>query len=97
MSQYYTIHTIDGADSAKYQTLQTSTTTVVSNAFTSRRILITTGNLAQSVQFGTAPGVTTSNGFVIPSNTSMIFNFKSGNKVAVISTAASQISILDLD
>jgi hypothetical protein len=49
------------------------------------------------VQFGTAPGVTTSNGFVIPSNTSMIFNFKSGNKVAVVSTAASQMSILDLD
>jgi hypothetical protein len=97
MSQYYTIHTIDGADSAKYQTLQTTTTSTVSSAIAARRILITTGNVAQSVQFGTAPGVTNSNGFVIPSNTSMIFNFKSGNKVAVISTAASQMSILDLD
>jgi hypothetical protein len=97
MSQYYTIQTIDGVDTVKYQTLQTTTTATVSSVFTSRRILITTGNLAQSVQFGTAPSVTTSNGFVIPSNTTMIFNFKAGNKVAAASTAASQMSILDLD
>lgn len=97
MSQYYTIQTIDGVDTVKFQTIATSSTAVVSNAFTSRRILITTGNLAHSIQFGTAPGVTNANGFVIPANTSMIFNFKSGNKVAVATTAASQCSILDLD
>ena len=97
MSQYFTIHTIDGVDTAKYQTIQTTTTSTVSSAINGRRILITTGNLAQSVQFGTAPVTTTSNGFVIPSNTEMIFNFKPGNKVAVASIAASQISILDLD
>jgi hypothetical protein len=97
MSQYYTIQTIDGADTIKFQTIATSSTASVSSAFASRRILITTGNVAHSVQFGSAPGVTTANGFVIPANTSMIFNFKSGNKVAVAAIAASQCSILDLD
>jgi hypothetical protein len=97
MSQYYTIQTIDGVDTVKYQTLQTTTTATVSSVIAGRRILITTGNVAQSVQFGIAPGVTTSNGFVIPSNTQMIFNFRPGNKVATASVAASQMSILDLD
>ena len=97
MSQYYTIQTIDGVDTIKYQTIATSSTVSVSAALTSRRILITTGNLAHSVQFGTAPSVTSANGFVIPANAQMVFNFKSGNKVAAISTGPSQISILDLD
>lgn len=97
MSQYYTIQTIDGADTIKFQTIATSSTASVSSAFASRRVLITTGNVAHSVQFGSAPGVTTANGFVIPANTQMVFNFKSGNKVAVAAIAASQCSILDLD
>ena len=97
MSQYYTIQTIDGADTVKFQTLQTTTTATISNAFAGRRILITTGNVAHSVQFGLAPSVTTSNGFVIPANTQMIFNFRSGNKVAAAAVAASQMSIVDLD
>lgn len=97
MSQYYTIQTIEGTDTVKFQTLATSSTVSVSNAFTSRRILITTGNLAHYVQFGTAPGVTTANGFIVPANTTMIFNFKSGNKVAAAAVAASSMSILDLD
>lgn len=97
MSQYYTIQTIDGLDTTKFQTLQTTTTATVSSAFAGRRILITTGNTAHSVQFGLAPSVTTSNGFVIPANTQMIFNFRSGNKVAAAAVAASQLSIVDLD
>jgi hypothetical protein len=49
MSQYYTIQTIDGVDTVKYQTLQTTTTATVSSVIAGRRILITTGNVAQSV------------------------------------------------
>jgi hypothetical protein len=41
--------------------------------------------------------VTTANGFIVPANTTMIFNFKSGNKVAAAAVAASSMSILDLD
>lgn len=96
MSQYFTIHSITD-NSAKFQTLATSSTSTLSSAITGRRIAITTGNLAHSVQFGASPAVTTANGFVIPANTVMIFNFKSGNKVAAAAIGASQMSIVDLD
>jgi hypothetical protein len=96
MSQYLTIHDLTSGASA-YQTISTTTSSQQSAAITARRIMITTGNLTQYVQFGTSPVVTTGNGFVIPSNTTMLFNFRSGDKVAVVSTAASSMSITDLD
>ena len=97
MSQYFTIQTIDGNNTDKYQTISTSTTSTQSTTITARRIAVTTGNLTHYVRFGSSPVVTTANGFVIPSNTTMIFNFYSGNKVATIATGASSMSIIDLD
>jgi hypothetical protein len=96
MSQYYTIQTLDGNDTNKYQTISSNNASVQSTAITARRILITTGAIPTYIEFGTAPtaGVTK---FVVPANTQMIFNFKSGNKVAVYTTAQSYTSILDLD
>ncbi len=96
MSQYYTIQVLDGTDATKYQTISTNNAVSTSTAITSRRILITTGALPTYIEFGTAPtaGVTK---FVVPANNQMIFNFKSGNKVAVFTTAQSYTSILDLD
>ena len=96
MSQYYTIQSLDGLDTTNYQTLSTNNTISTSTAITSRRILITTGAQTTFIEFGTAPnaGVTK---YVVPANTQMIFNFKSGNKVAVFTTSQSYTSILDLD
>ena len=96
MSQYITIHSLTNS-TAKYQTLSTSGTQANSAAITARRIMITTGNLAHHVQFNTSPWVTTANGFCIPANTSMMFNFTTGDKVGVITVGASSMSILDLD
>ena len=96
MSQYYTIQILDGTDATKYQTLSTNNSVSTSTVITSRRILITTGSLPTYIEFGTAPtaGVTK---FVVPANNQMIFNFKSGNKAAVFTTAQSYTSIVDLD
>ena len=96
MSQYYTIQLLDGTDATKYQTISTNNTSVVSSAITARRILITTGSQTTYIEFGTSPsaGVTK---YVVPANSQMIFNFKSGNKVAVYTATQSYTSILDLD
>lgn len=96
MSQYYTIQTMDGLDTVRYQTLSTNNSVSTSTAITSRRILITTGALPTYIEFGTAPTASVTK-FVVPANNQMIFNFKSGNKVAVFTTAQSYTSILDLD
>jgi len=96
MSQYYTIQTLDGIDSVKFQTISTNNSSVQSTAITSRRILVTTGAIPTYIEFGTNPTASVAD-FVVPANSQMIFNFKSGNKVAVYTTAQSYTSILDLD
>lgn len=95
MSQYFTPYTLED-DTAKFQTISTNGSSVASNAITARRILITTGTQATYVAFGTAPTASVST-FVVPANSQMIFNFKSGNKVAVYTVTQSYTSILDLD
>jgi hypothetical protein len=102
MSQYYTPFRIDEAsaatNTAKYQTVALGVGTVsTSTSLTSRRILITTGAYPVFVAFGTAPVTAVNSGFQIPANAQMIFNFKTGDKVAAISASASAISIIDLD
>ena len=98
MSQYYTITTLETTGTTKYQTIPLSTGVVsTSTAITARRILITNGTAAAYVAFGTNPVTSTTAGFLIPANNSMIFNFRSGDKVAVVAGAGSGISILDLD
>ena len=96
MSQYYTIQTLDGTDTPNFQTISTNNTSVQSTAITARRILITTGAQPTYVEFGTNPTASIAD-FVIPANNQMIFNFKSGNKVAVYTATQSYTSILDLD
>jgi hypothetical protein len=98
MSQYYTIATFETTGTTKYQTLALTTGQVsTSTAITARRILITNGTAAAYVAFGTNPVTSTTAGFLIPANNSMIFNFRSGDKVAAVAGAGSGISILDLD
>ena len=95
MSQYFTPYTLDD-NTAKYQTISTNGSSVASSAISARRIMITTGTQATYVDFGSTPtaAVTT---YVVPANSQMIFNFKSGNKVAVYTATQSYTSILDLD
>jgi hypothetical protein len=96
MSQYYTIQTLDGVDTNKYQTISTNNSSVQSTAITARRILITTGSQTTYIEFGTNPTASVTK-YVVPANTQMIFNFKIGNKVAVFTASQSYTSILDLD
>ena len=95
MSQYFTPYSLSD-DSAKYQTISTNNTSVQSTAITARRIMITTGVQATYVDFGANPTASVAK-YVIPANSQMIFNFKTGNKVAVFTATQSYTSILDLD
>lgn len=95
MSQYFTPFSLDD-DSAKFQTISTNNASVQSTAITARRILVTTGSQTTFVEFGANPTASVVD-FVVPANTQMIFNFKSGNKVAVFTSSQSYTSILDLD
>ena len=95
MSQHFTPYTLD-ADAAKFQTISTNNASVQSTAITARRILITTGGQTTFVEFGANPTASVVD-FVIPANSQMFFNFKSGNKVAVFTSSQSYTSILDLD
>jgi hypothetical protein len=96
MSQYFTIQTLDGTDAVRFQTISTNNASVQSTAITARRILITTGTQPTYIEFGTNPTASVAD-FVVPANSQMIFNFKSGNKVAVYTATQSYTSILDLD
>lgn len=95
MSQYFTPFLLDD-DSTKFQTISTNNASVQSAAITARRILVTTGSQTTFVEFGSNPTASVID-FVIPANSQMIFNFKSGNKVAVFTSSQSYTSILDLD
>jgi len=96
MSQYFTIQTLDGTDAVRFQTISTNNASVQSTAITARRILITTGTQPTYIEFGANPTASVAD-FVVPANSQMIFNFKSGNKVAVYTATQSYTSILDLD
>lgn len=95
MSQYLTPFSIDD-NSAKFQTLSVTSSSGASSAITARRILITTNTIPVFVAFGSAPTATTSS-FLVPANTVMAFNFKTGDKVAAIAASNTSISILDQD
>ncbi len=102
MSQYYTPFRIDetstSTNTTRFQTVALTANTVsTSTAVTSRRILITNGASPVFVAFGNAPVTAVNSGFQIPANAQMIFNFKSGDKIAAIAGSNSAISIVDLD
>jgi hypothetical protein len=101
MSQYYTITTITTGTTtgtSKFQTVAlTANTLATSASVAARRILITNGAAPTFVAFGAAPTATLTTGFQLPANSEMIFNFRSGDKIAAISASNSAISILDLD
>lgn len=102
MSQYFTPFRIDeestSTNTSKFQNLVIPGGTVTtSTAIYSRRICISNGVYPSFVAFGNDPSVSTSTGFTVPAHSYMVFNFKSGDKVAAISPLNNVLSILDLD
>lgn len=95
MSQYLTPFAITD-NAANFQTISVSGTSAQSSAIAARRIVITTNTLAVFVKFGSNPTATTSD-YLVPANSIMYFNFKTGDKVAVISSGNTSISIVDQD
>lgn len=101
--KYYTLYTTlnpaDVGSAARWETVATTSgASAASAAIAARRIMITTAGAPHYFVFGAAPTATTA-GFLIPANTSMMFNFNSGDKVAGIqsSGAASAFCVVDLD
>ena len=88
----------DTSGTRKFQTLVT-TTVNTSTAITSNRILIIGSLQANFIQFGANPVASVSTAsFVLPANTTMMFNFVSGEKVSAVShTGSAYITIVDMD
>ena len=88
----------DSTGTRKFQTLLT-TTVNTSTAITSNRILIIGSLQANFIQFGANPTASIStSSFILPANTTMMFNFTSGEKVSAIShTGTAYITIVDMD
>ena len=88
----------DSTGTRKFQTLLT-TTVNTSTAITSNRILIIGSLQANFIQFGANPVASVSTAsFVLPANTTMMFNFVSGEKVSAVShTGTAYVTIVDMD
>lgn len=88
----------DTSGTRKFQTLLT-TTVNTSTAITSNRILIIGSLQANFIQFGANPTASIStSSFILPANTTMMFNFVSGEKVSAVShTGTAYVTIVDMD
>ena len=88
----------DSTGTRKFQTLLT-TTVNTSTAITSNRILIIGSLQANFIQFGANPTASIStSSFILPANTTMMFNFVSGEKVSAVShTGTAYVTIVDMD
>ena len=84
---------------AQYQTISTTTSSQQSAAISADRILITSGVQTHFVAFGSNPSAAvTANTICIPADTTLMFEFISGNKVAVKTlTSTGHLSIVALD
>jgi hypothetical protein len=97
MDKRITAYDITGTK--KFQTLVTTAVASTSTAITANRILLVSSLQAHYIQFGANPVATASTAsFVIPANTTMMFNFKSGEKVSAVShTGTAYLTIVDMD
>ena len=89
----------DSTGTRKFQTLVTTSVAGTSTAITANKILLIGSLQAHFVQFGANPVATASTAsFVLPANTTMMFNFTSGQKVGVVShTGTAYLTIVDMD
>jgi len=99
MDKRVTLYTTTGT--SRYQNVVVgNVAATTSTAINASRILINVGGPSSTafvyLAFGTSPTASTS-GFVVPSNSSMQFNFIPGDKVSVLGSAGSGvISIVPL-
>ena len=99
MDKRVTLYTTTGT--SRYQNVVAgNVSATTSTAIYASRILINVGGPSSTafvyLAFGAAPTASTS-GFVVPSNSSMQFNFTPGDKVSVLASAgAGVISIVPL-
>lgn len=96
MSRYHQLYNSTGT--VKFQTLLTGAASVTSGAIDARRITISSNSVAHFVAFGTSTVTASTSSFVVPANSTLDFNFVSGQYVAAIAASGSgYISILDSD
>ena len=89
----------DTAGAAKFQTLVTTAAVSTSSAITASKILLIGSLQANFIQFGSNPTASLStSSFVLPANTTMMFNFTSGQKISAVShTGTAYLTIVDMD
>lgn len=96
MSRYHTLYDSNG--NAKFQTIQTSGTSVKSTAITSRRITVIGNSVPHYMAFGTSTVTASTSSAVIPAGAVLDFNFVSGQYVALMSSSGvGYITIIDSD
>jgi hypothetical protein len=96
MSRYHQLY--DSTGTAKFTTLQTSTSSNRSGAITSRRITIIGNGTAHFVAFGTSTVTASTSSCVLPASAVLDFNFTSGQYVAALAASGTgYISIIDSD
>ena len=84
---------------SKYVTMET-TLNAQTATITASRIMITSAVNAHVIAFGTNPNLTTAtNCMIIPANQTLLFNFVSGEKIAVkcITAGGGHVTIVDMD
>ena len=84
---------------SKYVTMETSLTAQTAT-ITASRIMISSAVNAHIVAFGTNPNLTTTtNCMIIPAGQTLLFNFVSGEKIAVkcITAGTGHVTIVDMD
>jgi hypothetical protein len=89
----------DSTGTSKFQTLVTTAAASTSTAITANRILLIGSLQAQFIRFGANPVASISTAsFVLPANTTMMFNFTSGEKISAVShTGTAYLTIVDMD
>lgn len=96
MSRYLTLYDVNSG--SKFQTIQTSGSSVKSTAISGRRITVISNDTAHFMAFGTSTVVASTSSCVLPANSVLDFNFVSGQYIALIAASGSgYVTIIDAD
>ena len=96
MSRYHTLYDSNGT--VKFQTIQTSGSSVKSTAISGRRVTVIGNGTAHFMAFGTSTVAATTGSCVLPAGAVLDFNFVSGQYVALLAASGSgYVTIIDSD
>lgn len=96
MSRYHTLYDSDG--NVKFQTIQTSGSSVKSAAITGRRVTVIGNGTVHFMAFGTSTVSATTSSAVLPAGAVLDFNFVSGQYIALLAASGSgYVTIIDSD